>query len=226
MVVVSAWARVHGSHEHEIAGIVHRTLYAADGDMAVLQGLTQYLERLALELRQFVCKEHTLMCQGDLARLRIGTATHKGRLADGVVRTAERPCGDERAMAHSVGTDRRNLKFACHAMYLCGFQTLLQGKRRQDARQALCHHALAAARRAYHYEIVSACRRNLYGTLHALLPFHIGKVEVEMRLAVIKILARVYLYQVKVMRRAEEDVKSTISSPYDNEGVAMERTRL
>ena len=133
MIIIATRTGVHGCHKHEIAGIVHSTLYTADGDMAVFQWLAQDLQSLALEFRQLVGKQNSIMRQGNLAGLRIGSATYEGRLADGMVRTAERPCCNERTMAHAIGANWRHLQFACNAMYLCGFQTLLQGKWRQDA---------------------------------------------------------------------------------------------
>lgn len=93
--------------------------------MSVFQRLAQYFQCLALEFWQLVCKEHTIVSQRNLAGLRIGAATDKGRLADGVVRTAKGAGGNERAVAHAIGANWRNLKLACYTMYLCGLKTLL-----------------------------------------------------------------------------------------------------
>ena len=74
-------------------------------------------------------------------------------------------------------------------MNLRGLQTFCQGEGRQDARQALGHHRLATAWRSDEDDIVPASRSNLQGTLHSLLPFHIGKVKVEGTLLFIELLA-------------------------------------
>lgn len=109
MVEISAGAGIHGRHEHEITGIVHRSLYAADGYVSVFERLSEHLESLSLEFGKFIGKKDSIVCQRYFSRLWIGSSAHKGRLAYGVVRASEWACGNERAMPDAVGTYGRNL---------------------------------------------------------------------------------------------------------------------
>ena len=59
-------------------------MYAADGDLAVLQRLAQYLERIAGKLGQLVQKQHAVVGQGDLSRP--GTGAASGHAHGGIVR--------------------------------------------------------------------------------------------------------------------------------------------
>ena len=49
VVVVAAWAGVHGCDEHEGCGVVDCGLGAADGDAAFFHGLPEHFERGAFE---------------------------------------------------------------------------------------------------------------------------------------------------------------------------------
>ena len=121
----------------------------------------------------FVHKEHPIMGQRYLTRLRIRTPTDECHLRDGVVRRTERTLEDERLV---------RIQLSCDGVYLRCFKTLVQRKRRQDGRQTLCHHTLATARRTYHDNIVAACRSNLKSPLYLLLTLDVSKVNVKFSL--------------------------------------------
>lgn len=65
---VAAGTRIHCRNQHE--GTRQRDFAGAarNGDAAVFQGLSQYFERGALELGQFVEEEHAVVCERDFAR--------------------------------------------------------------------------------------------------------------------------------------------------------------
>ena len=90
-----------------------------------------------------------------------------------MVRRTEGTLGYERTVA---------LQFACHGMNLRRLQALAKRKRRQNARQTLSQHALSAAWRTYHNEVVAACCRYLQGTLHLFLTLHVSKVVLKLAL--------------------------------------------
>ena len=52
----AAGAGVHGCHHHEGGRVGDGSQGAADGDLAVLQGLTQHLQDIFFELGEFVEK--------------------------------------------------------------------------------------------------------------------------------------------------------------------------
>ena len=54
MVVVAAGAGVHGCYHHEVGGVVHGGLRAADGDVAVFERLPQHLQHVVRELGQLI----------------------------------------------------------------------------------------------------------------------------------------------------------------------------
>ena len=138
--------------------------------MAVFQRLPQHLEDGTVEFGQLVKEQHPVVCKADFTWGGVRAATDHRHLRDGVVRTAERSLGDERSAPWQL---------ARHRVYLGRLQAFAQGQRREDGRQTLGHHRLAAAWRAHHDDIVSAGGGDFEGTLDTLLPFHLGKVEVE-----------------------------------------------
>jgi hypothetical protein len=80
MVVVAAWTWVHGSNEHERAGIRYGIFRARDIYDAILKRLPQDFEHGTLKFRQFIAKEHSIMGQTDLPWLRICTASDECHL--------------------------------------------------------------------------------------------------------------------------------------------------
>ncbi len=67
-----------------------RSLGPADGDKLIFQGLAQYLQHPAAELRKFIQEQYSPMGQGDLARLGPGAAAHQTSVGDGMVGRPER----------------------------------------------------------------------------------------------------------------------------------------
>lgn len=67
---VAAGAGVHGRHQLEARREAHPVVGSGDDDLATFQGLSEDLQHLAVELRQLVEEQHTLVRQGDLAGFR------------------------------------------------------------------------------------------------------------------------------------------------------------
>ncbi len=63
---------VHRADEHDAAGERNARLRAADGDSAVLERLTQHLERVPRELGQLVEEKHAMVRE---AKARYGSET-------------------------------------------------------------------------------------------------------------------------------------------------------
>ena len=87
-----------------------------------------------------------------------------------MVRGAEGSLGKERTVA---------LHLAGDGVYLGGFESFVQGERRQYRGDAFGHHRFSGTRRAYHDEVVTAGGSHFEGAFYVFLPFHVGKVEVE-----------------------------------------------
>src|SRR5919202_4606336 len=136
---IATHAGVHGGREHEGGREGQRHRRAADRHAPVFERLAQDFEDGAVELGQLVEEEHPVVRQGDFAGARDGPAADQPRVADRVVRRAERPLGDQPRAPGQPG-DRMNLR---------QLQRGLEFERRQDRRQALRQHRLARARRAY-----------------------------------------------------------------------------
>ena len=182
MIVIAARARIHRSDKHEIAGKLHAVTGTGDGNLTVFQRLAHHFEHIAVELRQFVGKEDTVVRQADFAGLRVLPASDERDGRNGVMGRTEGSAGNERRAATQFPGDGMNL--GC-------LQALGQRQGWQDGRQPLGHHRLAAARRTYHDEIVPACCSHFEGTLHILLSLHIRKIKVEIRLLAIELFARI-----------------------------------
>ena len=110
------------------------------------------------------------MGKGNLAGRGVAAAAHEGHGRNGVVRRAEG------ALRHKA---RAALEPSGHGMDFGGLESFGERERRHDGRQTLGHHGLAGARRAYEQNVVAAGTRHLEGTLHVLLAFDLGEVEVE-----------------------------------------------
>ena len=85
------WTRVHRANEHKRRGISDGSLDAADADRSVLKRLTQTVKHFRRKFRDFVEEQNAVVGKRNLTRLRIGAASYKRHLRDGMVRTAERP---------------------------------------------------------------------------------------------------------------------------------------
>ena len=71
---MAAGAGIHGADQLEAGGEIHLSGGPADGDVAGLQRLAQGVEHLALELRQLVEKQHSVVGQRDLAGSRVAAS--------------------------------------------------------------------------------------------------------------------------------------------------------
>ena len=58
MTVPSALTGVHGTYQHELAGVDHRAGGPGNLNLPVLQGLTQHLQHILLKFRQLIQKQH------------------------------------------------------------------------------------------------------------------------------------------------------------------------
>lgn len=134
---VATGAGIHRRHQLETRRKTHLVAGPGDDDMPRLQWLTQDLEHLAVEFRQLVEKQHALMRQGDLPRLRTAAATDQRRAGCTVMGL---PKGPLRPMLERAVTG--------HRMDGGDFQRLLLVQRRQETGQAAGQQRLAGAWRA------------------------------------------------------------------------------
>ena len=166
--VVAAGTGVHGSHQHKRTGIGNRSRRTGDGNFAILQRLPHDLQCPVVELCQFVQKQQSVMGKGNLPRTGHCPAAHQSGSGNGVVRRTERAACHQRVFA---------VQQAGNGIDLRGFHGLRGSHCRQDRRDPLGKHALAAAGAADHQGIVPACCGNFQGVLCILLSLDIGKVQ-------------------------------------------------
>lgn len=86
MVVVTAGAWVHRGHEHERCRIIYLIAGARHADMAVFEGLSQYLEDSAGKFWKFIEEEYAVVGKGYLAGHRVGASADHGYGRYGVMR--------------------------------------------------------------------------------------------------------------------------------------------
>jgi hypothetical protein len=67
ITVIAAFARVHGSHQHELGRIAYCSGNPAYGDRTLLQWLTKHFQNITLKFRQFIQKKYAVMRQADLS---------------------------------------------------------------------------------------------------------------------------------------------------------------
>src|SRR3990172_712988 len=65
--VMPAWTGVHGAHQHEIRGVVHRHFRPTDSHSPVLKRLTHNFEDIASKLGQLIEEENSMVRKRDLA---------------------------------------------------------------------------------------------------------------------------------------------------------------
>ena len=183
MMVIAAWARVHGSHHHERARKSERVFRTRHRNHTVFKRLPQRFQHCTRKLGKLVEEKHTIMCQTYLPRHERGSASHQRHIGDGVVWRTERTLTDERRVL---------LQLACHTVDLRRLQTFTQREGRQDGRKTLRHHGLSTSRTSHQDDVMPAGCGHLKGTFHVLLTFHLRKVIVELQLLLIKLLTRVY----------------------------------
>ena len=183
MVVVATRTRVHAGNEHKRSRIGHRVLGSGNGNLTVFKRLAKHLQYRLRELGQLVEIEHTIVGKTDLSRHRVGTTANEGDTRNSMVRGAEGTLGDQ---------TRRSTK-SRHRMYLGGFESFAERKRRKNRRQALRHHRLARARRSHHNHVMSSGCSDGKGTLHHLLSLDVLEVVGIGALSLLEHLARIHL---------------------------------
>ena len=140
---------------------------AGDRDDAVLERLAQRLERRPLELRQLVEEQDAAMREARLTRPRAGAAADDRRRRRAVVRSAERPPGDQRPLGREQpgdGVDPHHL------------ERLARLERRQDRRQPARRASSCPSGRAREQKVVTAGGRELERAPGALLAADVGQV--------------------------------------------------
>ena len=150
------------------AGKRQRHRGARNRNRAVFQRLPHHLQHVARKLRQLVEKEHAVVRQRNFSGARYGAAADQSRVADGVVRRAERP--------HAHQSIAR-VQHSGHAVNLGRLQRFFKRQRRKDRRHALGKHRLAAARRSDHQNVVSARAGHFHGALGRVLAAYILEVH-------------------------------------------------
>ena len=75
---VSARTGIHGGDEHDLGRKGDDRMDSADGDVAVLQRLTDGLEDVAGELGEFVKKQDAVMGEAELAGRGDGASANEG----------------------------------------------------------------------------------------------------------------------------------------------------
>ena len=166
---IAAGAGVEGGDEDELGREARRRFGAADRHRAILERLPEDLERPPVELGELVKKEDAVVGEADFARHRHGAAADEAGFADRMMRSAEGAGGKERLPRREEPertVDPRRLdRFG-------------RRERREDRRDPLGEHRLAAAWRAEHGDVVPSSRRHTERPLRRLLPADISEVDV------------------------------------------------
>ena len=76
VAVIAARTGIHRRYKHKRCRIGDGVFGTADGDLPVLKGLAQHLQRVLVKLRELVAEEHTIMCQTDFARHGVDPTAH------------------------------------------------------------------------------------------------------------------------------------------------------
>ena len=133
----------------------------------VSSGWRSEFERLRLEFRQLVQKQHAVVRERNFAGPRVQAAADQRRHAGGMMRGAERTAVGERAAFDFAG-DRSD-----HG----DFEQFGRRQRRQNGRQPRRQHRFAGAGRSDHQQIVAAGRGDFERALGAFLALDIGEVD-------------------------------------------------
>ena len=164
----NARARVHGRDEHERARQRDPAGAAGDADLAVFQRLAEHLQGGALELRQFVEKEHAVVRERDFTGARDRAAAEQRDVRDRVMRRAKRagiPAHVRRQRPPRRGVDAQDLEL------------LLERRRRHDGRDAFRDHGFSGARRTDHQQIVAPGDGHLDGAAQGVLSLDLGEIR-------------------------------------------------
>ena len=102
---MTATARVHGGDQLDIGGKAHMRVGPCHFDRAGFERLPQRIEHGALELGQFVEKQHTQMGKADLAGLYLEAAAGKRGHAGRMMRRPERARARDAPVFEKPATD-------------------------------------------------------------------------------------------------------------------------
>ena len=167
LVPAPARARVRGGDEHEAGRQQRRALPAHDRHLPVLQRLAQRLQRRPRELRQLVEEQDAVMGEARLPRAGMRPAADEAGRGDRVVRSAERPLGDEASTATAQ---------AGEAVDAGDLQRLVARQGRQDPAEPPRQHRLAGPRRADEQRVVAAGSRDRQRADRRGLPADVAQV--------------------------------------------------
>ncbi len=137
-------------------------------DRALLHRLAEHLEHMASELGQLVEEEHAVVGEAHLTRAKGCSAADQTRVAHGVVRSTERPHGDERAPRREAPG---------HRMDLGDREGFIERQRWKDPRQPAREHGLPGTGRSDQQKVVPSRRRDLQRAPSGHLAAHIREVQ-------------------------------------------------
>src|SRR5690554_2556935 len=133
MVIITAWAWIHRSNQHKAAWVFNGKFSSGNCDHTIFKRLTHHLQNSTLKFGQFIEKQHSVMRQRNLSRLRELTTTDKSHIRNSMMRTTKRPLSHQ----GSIFTD-----FTGYRMDFSRFQRFFKGERRQNSRNAFSKHGL------------------------------------------------------------------------------------
>src|SRR5664280_3179574 len=90
ITIPAAWTRVHRCDEQKMGRVRQGLTHARDGDGPALEGLTQDLQDIPVELGQLVHEQDTTVGERDLTWTRRGSSADDGDTRCRVMRVAER----------------------------------------------------------------------------------------------------------------------------------------
>jgi len=77
---MAAGAWIHGRDQHDGCRVSQGGIHPRDRHAAILQRLTQAIQDMPLELKNFIEEEHAMMSQRDLAWFRDSPAADESRI--------------------------------------------------------------------------------------------------------------------------------------------------
>ena len=92
---VTAGARIECGDEHKIGRVGRGRQRTTDRDGSILQRLTQHFKRSAIEFWKFIKKQHTVMCETDLAGGGWRATASQSSVTDRMVRFAKGSRGEQ-----------------------------------------------------------------------------------------------------------------------------------
>ena len=95
MTIIPTFAGIHRANKHEIGRKRHLSADTSDGDLAVLERLTEYLHCLCGKFGKLIEEKHAVMRERDLARSGNLTTARKPRGRHRMMRRAERTLGEK-----------------------------------------------------------------------------------------------------------------------------------